>query len=639
MNIITTLDKVVVQLTDNFTKSTSVNYMYKMCKKIVEDKLNEMEEYDFKKLLYWIDEVNLKTYLSKYKCIKRIVYALDYALNTTKPVTENAKFIYKNDLSQFKKISNPSKKIIEKYLKDFIQYKSKYLNYVKNYLGYYFLYLENNNHDYKTISYDELFRFKDYVNNLKLTYTTKCRILNLTAGFIFNINDGLKEKTSHIILKTIYSNHIDQLVKLDKLFLESLDYTTDDFLDLNIINLFHEHLKAKGYSLKTIKKSNRIINELLFFVYYFNVPLNSYNTLLWSKYVYETIVKEHDYKAISIKFIDFLENGTISSKNIYFNSIKNNPHKINGNYNKFPEWSKYWVEKYIAYRKKLNFKSSTISMDYNSIFRFVTYITSLEINNFNQVKPEHLFTFESIDKHSTIEGANAYLTRVRSFLIFLKDNNIIDFYVDTQIFKGARFSKKLIKTIDTKDIEKIIAHEYTSPFELRAYAIFLLGIKCGLRSVDILNLKFNDVSFKDKTIKFKQVKTQKEITLPVSNLVLNSIFNYVKYGRPKKKLEYIFISHKVPYTPVTRSVCLKSLEKLLEINEINKDYKGFHICRKTFASNIMNKTQDINITAFSLGHSDNSTVDDYVSIETKNMKECPLTLEYINYGGFEDESI
>ena len=80
-------------------------------------------------------------------------------------------------------------------------------------------------------------------------------------------------------------------------------------------------------------------------------------------------------------------------------------------------------------------------MDYNSIFRFVTYLTDLHIDNFKQVRPKHLFSFSSFDKHSTIEGVNAYLTRVRMFLIFLKDNNVINFYIDTQIFKGVRLKK------------------------------------------------------------------------------------------------------------------------------------------------------------------------------------------------------
>lgn len=75
-------------------------------------------------------------------------------------------------------------------------------------------------------------------------------------------------------------------------------------------------------------------------------------------------------------------------------------------------------------------------------------------------------------------------------------------------------------------------------------------------------------------------------------------------------------------------------------NGIAQDrYRGFHICRKTYASSIINRTKDIDITAYSLGHSDNSTVDDYISIDVSNMHECPLGLKDIGYGGLGNGSL
>lgn len=105
------LDEVVNQLTDNFSKAKSVNYMYKKCKKIVEMKIDEDGKYDFESLLNWLNEVKSKCYKGKYKYIKRILYGLnDFINNGT--ICSNARFIYQNDNSQFKKVSNNSQKII-----------------------------------------------------------------------------------------------------------------------------------------------------------------------------------------------------------------------------------------------------------------------------------------------------------------------------------------------------------------------------------------------------------------------------------------------------------------------------------------------------------------------------------------------
>ena len=62
----------------------------------------------------------------------------------------------------------------------------------------------------------------------------------------------------------------------------------------------------------------------------------------------------------------------------------------------------------------------------------------------------HVLSFASSDEHSTAEGRNAYITRVKGFLIFLKDNDVIDLYIDSRIIGRFRNKKTLIKIIRCK---------------------------------------------------------------------------------------------------------------------------------------------------------------------------------------------
>lgn len=326
--------------------------------------------------------------------------------------------------------------------------------------------------------------------------------------------------------------------------------------------------------------------------------------------------------------------------NSFSDSPKSSPHIRKRQIDNIPSWSKPMVDKYIAYRRNLGYRTSTLCMDCNSIYRFITFISGLGIGDYSSVKLEHVLSFASSDAHTTAEGRNAYITRVKGFLLFLKDNDVINLYIDSRIIGRFRNKKKLIKIISEDDILRITSREYTNSSEIRAYAIFLLGIKCGLRSVDIVNLKFRNISFKDKTLKIVQIKTQKEIVLPIPVIVLNAIYNYVKNVRPKSSSEYIFTSFHVPFENLNRGNCGKAFDIIKRLNGIDPNkYKGFHICRKTYASSIINRTKDVDITAYSLGHSDNSTVDDYISIDTSNMRECPLSLGAIGYGVFENGSL
>ena len=638
MDMLIILNTVVNQLTDGFSKSQSVNYTYKMCKRIVETKMKEMEVYSFDILLDWLNAIKSNLYKGKYKCIKRIVYGLNSYINN-EMVDQSQRFIYQNDNSQFKKLSNISKKIIVDYVNKHSQCSKDYSSYIKNYISYYLLFVENNKLDYRNVSYEDIFKFKNYINSLELKYSTKAKILNHSANFIYETNENIKGKVGATIIKTIHNNYIEKIIKIKKDDLTSFDMSTIE-IEYENIKLFYDELIKRGYAIKTQKHVKKIINELLFFFFYYDISINSNNILLWSKYVYENIVKDLEYRSFGIKFIEYLENGDFINKNSYFNSVDGNPHIKHRKIEDIPEWSKNMVDKYIAYRKNLGYKNNTICMDCNSIYRFIKYLESVGINDYNQIKPTQLTSFLTLDEHSTLEGKNAYITRVRSFLIFLKDNNIINIYVDSRIFGNFKTEKKLVKIIEADDISKILSVEYKTSYEIRAYAIFLLAIRCGLRSVDIVNLKFKDISYINKTLNIIQTKTQKEITLPIPTIVLNAIYNYVKSARPKSSSEYIFIRHITPYEKLNRKICAASFDKLKRLNGIdNNKYTGFHICRKTFASSIINKTQNIDITAFSLGHSDNSTVDDYISIDTSNMHECALTLDDICYGGFEIESL
>lgn len=639
MDAITVLDDVVSQLTDSFKKADSVNYLYRACRKIVEAKIAETEGFDFGRMLTWLDEIKARCYKGKYKCIKRIVYGLNDYLNH-REFSSTIRFVYQNDNSQFRKTSKASQQIISDYVSKSRRCSLDFQSYLKSCIGYYFLFLERNNLDYKNISYCDIFRFRSFIRSLKLSCQSTKKILNTNAEFIYDTGADLKTKVGSLILRTTHANYIEKISAIQHNVLCSFDLTVVASIDYDRIPLFFEELKRKKYTVKSQSHSKRIAYELLFFSFRYNIPLTFGNTFLWAKFVCGNIVYDLEYRSFGIKFVEFLQKGTLAYLNSFSDSPKSSPHIRKHQIDDIPSWSKPMVDKYIAYRRNLGYRANTINMDCNSIYRFITYISDLEIDDYPSIKSEHVLSFASSDAHSTVEGRNAYITRVKGFLIFLRDTGVIDLHIDSRIIGRFRNEKKLIKIISEEDVRKITSREYTDASAIRAYAIFLLGIKCGLRSIDIVNLKFGDISFRDRTLKIIQIKTGKEIVLPIPVIVLNAIYDYVKNVRPESSSEYIFVSFHVPFEKMSRRMCEAAFDMLKKRNGIAQDrYRGFHICRKTYASSIINRTKDIDITAYSLGHSDNSTVDDYISIDVSNMHECPLGLKDIGYGGLENGSL
>lgn len=639
MDAITVLDDVVSQLTDSFKKAESVNYLYRACRKIVEAKIAETEEFDFGRMLTWLDEIKARCYKGKYKCIKRIVYGLNDYLNH-REFSSTIRFVYQNDNSQFRKTSKASQQIISDYVSKSRRCSLDFQSYLKSCIGYYFLFLERNNLDYKNISYDDIFRFRDYISSLKLSCQSTKKILNTNAKFIYDTGADLKTRVGSLILRTTHANYIEKISSIQHDVIGSFDLTDKVVIDYDRIPLFFEELRRKKYTVKSQIHAKRIAYELLFFSFRYNIPLTFGNTFLWAKFVCGNIAYDLEYRSFGIKFVEFLQKGTLAYLNSFSDSPKSSPHIRKHQIDDIPSWSKPMVDKYIAYRRNLGYRANTINMDCNSIYRFITYISDLGIDDYSSIRSEHVLSFASSDAHSTVEGRNAYITRVKGFLIFLRDTGVIDLHIDSRIIGRFRNEKKLIKIISEEDVRKITSREYTDASAIRAYAIFLLGIKCGLRSIDIVNLKFGDISFRDRTLRIIQIKTGKEIVLPIPVIVLNAIYDYVKNVRPESSSEYIFVSFHVPFEKMSRRMCEAAFDMLKKRNGIAQNrYRGFHICRKTYASSIINRTKDIDITAYSLGHSDNSTVDDYISIDVSNMHECPLGLKDIGYGGLGNGSL
>lgn len=224
MDAITVLDDVVSQLTDSFKKADSVNYLYRACRKIVEAKIAETEGFDFGRMLTWLDEIKARCYKGKYKCIKRIVYGLNDYLNH-REFSSTIRFVYQNDNSQFRKTSKASQQIISDYVSKSRRCSLDFQSYLKSCIGYYFLFLERNNLDYKNISYDDIFRFRDYISSLKLSCQSIKKILNTNAEFIFDTGADLKTRIGSLILRTTHANYIEKISAIQHDVLCSFDLT------------------------------------------------------------------------------------------------------------------------------------------------------------------------------------------------------------------------------------------------------------------------------------------------------------------------------------------------------------------------------------------------------------------------------
>ena len=88
--------------------------------------------------------------------------------------------------------------------------------------------------------------------------------------------------------------------------------------------------------------------------------------------------------------------------------------------------------------------------------------------------------------------------------------------------------------------------DITQPLGKRDYAIMLFAFDTGLRGIDIIRLKKQDVDWKAGTLSIKQSKTKHPITQVLKGIVLNALADYILNARTDNGEKEIFLSHRSP---------------------------------------------------------------------------------------------
>ena len=308
-------------------------------------------------------------------------------------------------------------------------------------------------------------------------------------------------------------------------------------------------------------------------------------------------------------------------------SLEDFPRLYAGERAKFPSWSLASVNAYKAMRVKNHMTQSTLDMDYSSLSKFCAYLDGIGITSFGDVTHQHIKDFNLQDKHSTAEGKAAYNHRIKGFLRFLYEEEVIEHNLSLSVpaVPAVKVKPPIILTVE----EETKLNNYLDTTDsLLDKALLKIASQTGMRSIDIVSLTFDSIDWENRVFKIVQKKTKVETNLPFTNGVGNTLYEYITQERPDVESSFIFITPKAPFIPYTRSVVSSALGRALGKR------KGAHILRKTLASKMTASSLVFSTVTDALGHTTDATLDPYISIDERRLKECALPLgEAFTYKG------
>lgn len=166
---------------------------------------------------------------------------------------------------------------------------------------------------------------------------------------------------------------------------------------------------------------------------------------------------------------------------------------------------------------------------------------------------------------------------------------------------------------------------------VRDFCLFTLGINCGLRISDLLNLLVSDVIDEEgkvlDRISTREQKTGKIKNFPISEIAAKAIKEYLVERGSYNQHEPLFLSRK-------STNGLASLQRWQAYTVINaaaraigiKDKIGTHTLRKTFGYHAFQQSVDITIIQKLLNHSSPRVTLAYIGITQDELDNVVLNL-------------
>lgn len=377
------------------------------------------------------------------------------------------------------------------------------------------------------------------------------------------------------------------------------------------VDSFIIYLQEQGYKNSTQKIMNNAVN------YFLRSALDNGQMLFTENSIFEFVDAHYDkytqksrYNSVlgtCLRFYSFILNGNFSNV-----SLKSNY----ANLSQFTGFEPL-IDSFIVEQSIRN-KPSTLLCKQKTLRKFALFLLSQNVVSICNIKADNIFSF--LEDKSPETAAI-----VRSFLRYLFINKRMEIDLSVLIYVAKR-DKKLPTTYTEQEIQALLkVYDGKDCVSIRNKAIILLTATTGMRSCDIVHLKYSDFCFENNTVNIVQLKTGVPLTLPISTELAALVKQYY-ITRKKGNSDKLFINQNAPFNAISTGIIRYILKKAFTAAQINITGRkhGPHSLRSTLASAMINSGVSYDVVQKQLGHTSDESLTSYVKIDVEKLRLCAL---------------
>lgn len=404
---------------------------------------------------------------------------------------------------------------------------------------------------------------------------------------------------------------LSDLIKETKLAINSLNYKESVLNRYEIeFRAIQEYFSNYGETIFTTV----ILEE------YLNKANSNYNQQRISKTKYYRIRRASD------KLIQFYNNGVIKWKRLSnLNTEIKQEHDENSGV--IINYKNYLEENGLSFNTKKSYLRITIL--------FMAYVKNKRYSSLGDLNHEDVSSFiPHVSQWYKLGSMSVVLTALRSFFFYIKENNYTDRDLTLALPLKAAAKSIVYQPLTMEEETKLLTSiDRRYSVGKRDFALILLIMRTGLRTIDIINLVLNDINWRKNTITIIQRKTQRPLIIPLLPEVGNAIADYILNGRPQSVDAHLFLRSCSPYIgfqdAYSASGIVKKHLKKAGIKQQACNRNGAHSLRHSLAGRLLKNETPLTIISSVLGHSNKNSTKGYLSTDLEQLRNCALTLEGI----------
>jgi integrase len=288
-----------------------------------------------------------------------------------------------------------------------------------------------------------------------------------------------------------------------------------------------------------------------------------------------------------------------------------------------------YIKMYEAEKLSLGRSVTTMRGCKPVIKHFLLYIESLGYKDMLYINREDISSYIPVLSQSYLRVGDC-LCILRTFGRFMLEHGLITIDMPAILKLKVPFRKKYAFGFTHEETDRLFsAVNRDTAIGKRDYAILMLAQHTGMRAIDVLNLKFNNMDWQKREIKLVQHKTGASLVLPVDLPVCNAIADYILNARPVSELRFIFLRSRSPHTEMKSwsgySIVKRNAAKA-GIFWAKEDRKGFHSFRRSLGSWMLEAEVPLDTIREVLGHRSRNSAKPYISTQTSNLYICSMGL-------------